>query len=383
MKKKLMSCVMAAVLGASILSMGSTAAMADELDGEIKIGISAAITGNFPLAGQRTQQGIDLALKEINESGGVLGKKLVYDIQDDQNTQTTAVNVVTRLLNEDGICAVIGPHTSGNAAATSDLYKNAKIPFLTGGSSPKLEELDNPYFFRIRPSDTINGQVAAKYAVETLGATNIGISYNNNDFGTGGRDVLIAALDEMGVKHTEVGHNPGDKDLTGQLMKLQQANVDCIISWTDDAEVVLTARQLYELGFDVPVIASAGVVMDQVLNLLEPEYVEGWYSVTDFVSTNNDETVTEFVKNFNDEYGINPELYASSYYSAAKVLAAAIEKAGSDDPEAIRQALTETKDMKLPEGVYTADDKGNMVHGCLIAQIKDKVPTMVDYVEVD
>ena len=126
----------------------------EELDGEIKFGVSCAITGNFPLAGQRTKEGIDLALEQINANGGVLGKKLVYVAEDDQNTQTTAVNVVTRLLNED-VCAVIGPHTSGNAAATSDLYKNAGIPFMTGGSSPKLATLDNPYFFRVRPSDTI------------------------------------------------------------------------------------------------------------------------------------------------------------------------------------------------------------------------------------
>lgn len=358
------------------------AASAD-LDGEILIGVSCAITGNFPLAGQRTKEGIELAVEEINAKGGVLGKKLTITVEDDQNTQTTAVNVVTKLLNEN-VCAVIGPHSSGNAAATQELYKNAKIPFLTGGSSPKLDQLGNEYFFRVRPSDIINGQVAAKYAVETLGAKKIGISYNNNDFGTGGRDDVQEALDRYGVEYVAVGHNAGDKDLTGQIMQLQSAGVDCIISWTDDAEVALTARQLYELGMeDTPVIASAGIVMDQVLNLLEPEYVEGWYSVTDFVSTNDDETVSAFVKAFNDKYGYNPELYASSYYSATYVLADAIERAGSADPQAVRDALAQTSDLKLPEGIYTCDSTGNMVHGCLIAQINNKVPTMVDYVTVD
>lgn len=380
MKKRIMSILLSAAMVVGMLS--AVTVQAEELDGEIKIGLSCAITGNFPLAGQRTQEGVDLALEEINANGGVLGKKLVYTMEDDQNTQTTAVNVVTKILNED-VCAVIGPHTSGNAAATSELYKKAKVPFMTGGSSPKLAEMENPYFFRVRPSDTINGQVAAKYAVETLGAKKVGISYNNNDFGTGGRDVLIAALDEFGIEHVEVGHNAGDKDLTGQIMQLMSEEVDCIISWTDDAEVVLTARQLYELGMDVPVIASAGVVMDQVLNLLEPEYVEGWYAVTDFVSTNDDEIVANFVKNFNDKYGYNPELYASTYYSATYVLADAIERAGSTDPEAIKEALTQTKDQKLPEGVYDCDEQGNMVHGCVIAEIKDKIPTMVDYVTVN
>lgn len=381
MKKKR---IVAVILSLTTMLSGAmaTGVYADELEGEIKIGLSCAITGNFPLAGQRTKEGVDLALEEINANGGVLGKKLVYTVEDDQNTQTTAVNVVTKILNED-VCAVIGPHTSGNAAATSELYKNAQIPFLTGGSSPKLAEMDNPYFFRIRPSDTINGQVAAKYAVETLEAKKIGISYNNNDFGTGGRDVVIEALEEAGIDYVAVGHNAGDKDLTGQIMQLMSENVDCIISWTDDAEVVLTARQLYELGMDVPVIASAGIVMDQVLNLLEPEYVENWYAVTDFVSTNDDEVVKGFVDNFNDKYGYNPELYASSYYSATYVLADAIERAGSTDPEAIREALTKTSELKLPEGLYTCDESGDMVHGCVVAEIKDKVPTMIDYVTVE
>lgn len=218
MKKKR---IVAVILSLTMMLSGAmaTGVYADELDGEIKIGLSCAITGNFPLAGQRTKEGVDLALEEINANGGVLGKKLVYTVEDDQNTQTTAVNVVTKILNED-VCAVIGPHTSGNAAATSELYKNAQIPFLTGGSSPKLAEMDNPYFFRIRPSDTINGQVAAKYAVETLEAKKIGISYNNNDFGTGGRDVVIEALEEAGIDYVAVGHNAGDKDLTGQIMQL-------------------------------------------------------------------------------------------------------------------------------------------------------------------
>ena len=96
------------------------------------------------------------------------------------------------------------------------------------------------------PSDTINGQVAARYAIDTLGAKKIGISYNNNDFGTGGRDVIIPILEADGIEYVAVGHNAGDKDLTGQMMQLKSAGVDCIISWTDDAEVALTARQLYE-----------------------------------------------------------------------------------------------------------------------------------------
>ncbi len=348
---------------------------------EIQIGLSTAMTGNFPLAGERTKQGVELAVKEINANGGVNGKKIKLVIEDDQNTQTTAVNVVTKLVNS-GVVAVIGPHTSGNVAAVSDIYKNAKIPFITGGASPKLTALGNPYLFRARPSDTISGKVAATYAVETLGAKKVGISFNNNDFGTGGRDVIKATLEQLGIPYVEAGHNSGDKDLTGQLMQLKSAGVDLIISWTDDAEVALTSRQLYELNIKVPVIASAGVVMDQVLNLVEPEYVENWYSVTDFVSSNSRQEVVDFVKNFNDEYGIDPELYASTYYSAMYVLADAIERASETTPEKIREALTKTSELSLPEGVYTADANGDMLHESIIVQIKSKKSVVLDIVRL-
>lgn len=349
---------------------------------EILFGLSASITGSVPINGQNMRQGVELAVKEINEKGGVLGKKLNFVVEDDQNTQTAAVNVATKLLNEN-ICAVIGPHSSGNAAATSDTYKNGKISFMTGGSSPALADQNNPYMFRVRPSDSINGEVMVKFAIENLNATKVGISYNNNDFGTGGRDVVQAALDEAGIEYVAVGHNGGDKDLTGQLMQLKSEGVDVIISYTDDAEVALTARQLYELGIDAPVIASAGIVTQQVLDLVEPEYVEGWYAVTDFISTNDSEAVKNFVENYKAEYGTEPELFASSYYSATYVLADAIERAGSDDPEAVREALMETKDLVLPEGTYSCDEEGAMVHGCVVAQIKDKVPTMIEYVTVE
>lgn len=349
---------------------------------EILFGLSASITGSVPINGQNMKQGVALAVKEINANGGVLGKTFNFVLEDDQNTQTAAVNVATKMLNEN-ICAVIGPHSSGNAAATSDTYKNGKMPYMTGGSSPALADQENPYMFRVRPSDSINGQVMVKFALENLNATKVGISYNNNDFGTGGRDVVQAALDEAGVEYVAVGHNGGDKDLTGQLMQLKSEGVDCIISYTDDAEVALTSRQLYELGFDVPVIASAGIVTQQVLDLTEPEYVEGWYAVTDFISTNDSETVSKFVENYKAEYGTEPELFASSYYSATYVLADAIERAGTTDPEAVREALMETKDLVLPEGTYTCDDKGAMVHGCVVAQIKDKTPVMIDYVTIE
>ncbi len=352
-------------------------------DGEIVFGLSTAVTGNFPLAGERTLQGVDLAVEEINAAGGVLGKKLTYIYEDDGNDATTAVNVVTKLLNED-VVAVIGPHTTGNTLAVQSLYAEAGMPFFSGGTGVKLEnEMDNKYFNRIRPSDSICGAIAAKFAVENLGAKKVGVDYNNNDFGTGGRDVVVATLQELGVEYVEVAHNSGDTDMTTQLMNLQAAGVDAVILWTDDAEDVVTARQAYELGLDIPFITSAGVVMQQVLDQMEPEYVEGWYSATDFVPANDDPVVKTFVEAFNAKYGIDPELYASAYYGTVKALAAAIEIAGSTDHEAVNDALTQIKDLPAPTGTMTYGAHGNMIHSLVITQIHDLKPSVVSTVSMD
>ena len=352
-------------------------------DGEIVFGLSTAVTGNFPLAGERTLQGVDLAVEEINAAGGVLGKKLTYIYEDDGNDATTAVNVVTKLLNED-VVAVIGPHTTGNTLAVQSLYAEAGMSFFSGGTGVKLEnEMDNKYFHRIRPSDSICGAIAAKFAVENLGAKKVGIDYNNNDFGTGGRDVVVATLQELGVEYVEVAHNSGDTDMTTQLMNLQAAGVDAVILWTDDAEDVVTARQAYELGLDIPFITSAGVVMQQVLDQMEPEYVEGWYSATDFVPANDDPVVKTFVEAFNAKYGIDPELYASAYYGTVKALAAAIEIAGSTDHEAVNDALTQIKDLPAPTGTMTYGAHGNMIHSLVITQIHDLKPSVVSTVSMD
>ena len=343
----------------------------------IVFGLSCAVTGNFPLAGERTLQGVQMAVDEINEKGGVLGKKLDFIYEDDGNDSTQAINVVTKMLNED-IVGMIGPHTTGNTLATQQMYKDAGMPFFSGGSGVKLEtEIDNPYFHRVRPSDAIAGEIAAKFAVENLGAKKVGIDYNNNDFGTGGRDVVVATLERLGVEYVEVAHNSGDTDMTAQLMKLRTEGVDAVILWTDDAEDVVTARQSYELGLDVPFITSAGVVMQQVLDQMEPEYCEGWYSVTDFVPANDDPIVKGFVERFNAKYGIDPELYASAYYGAVYALATAIEEAGSTDHEAVNEALTHISGLEMPTGVMTYTEGGNLIHSLVVTQITDLKPAVI------
>ncbi|HIR77243.1 MAG TPA: ABC transporter substrate-binding protein, partial [Candidatus Choladousia intestinipullorum] len=111
--------VLAGLLAASMLVSALPVAASAESDDSITFGVICSITGNFPLAGENTQKGVNLALKEINEAGGVLGKEFQVNFQDDQGNQTGGMNAVNRLISED-VVAIVGPNMSSNVIAMSD-----------------------------------------------------------------------------------------------------------------------------------------------------------------------------------------------------------------------------------------------------------------------
>ncbi|MGI6160520.1 MAG: ABC transporter substrate-binding protein [Christensenellales bacterium] len=348
-------------------------------EGDILIGVSTAITGASPLDGERTRQGVELAVEEINAKGGVLGRKLKLVIEDDQNEAAVAVNVANKLMNED-IVAMLGPQKSGNAAAIQAIAAEKQVPFLTGGTSPSLVTFDNDYLFRIRASDQMVAQVAAKFAVEELDAKNIGILYNNDDYGTGGQKVVEAYLTEINVPFVQEGHNTGDKDSTGQLMKLKNAGVDAIVLWTHAPEAAVIVRQIQELGLNVPIVASPTLTNQDFLNLVDASMVEGHYSVADFSVDDPREELQDYVKNVKEKYDLVPELFMTTYYDGVYIIADAIERAGSTDREAVRQALMETKDLQGVMGLKSANELGELVHEATVVTIKDKSPVLMTVV---
>lgn len=365
----------------SAKNQNNSSAVDNKASGTILIGISTGLTGAFAQDGEKVKQGVLLAIDEINQNGGVLGRKMEATFEDDQNNPTMAVNTVNKLISEH-ITALIGPTLSATVMPVTSIIQKYKIPTLTGATSPKLLTLNNPYLFLIRASDKITAKVAVKFAVENLKAKKIGILYNSDEMGTGAKNVMEEYLKSINIPFISEGHNTGDRDMTGQLMKMKNAGVDTLMIWTHDQEAAVIVRQIKELNLKVNIVGNPGFAMPQELKLMDKDWVEGVYTATDIVPDDNDPVVQEFVKKFNDRYNTMPDLYASAYYSAVKVLADAIKRAGSIDSDKIAEALRQTKDFKVPEGTYTADSNGALLHECIIAQIKDKTPHAVTHVSV-
>lgn len=361
--------------GASEAASGTKST--EGLQGTITLGASAPLTGDLASDGLLMKQGIQLAINEINQNGGVLGKKLDVIIEDDQGTQNVAVNTANKLIS-DKVAMILGPHLSTCVQATDSIMQKAKMPFLTGATSPNLEQANDPYFHRVRVSDKTSSVILAKYAVEKLGAKKVAIMFNNDTFGTGGRDAIIGFLKSKNVEYISEGHNSGEKDFTSTLTKIKGAGCDSLITWTHDAEVASIAKQIKSLGIQINKLGSASITIDSVLKMIGPEASEGWYGEGDYISTSTDSAMTSFYKKFKDTYATEPNFYAATYYGATYLAAHAITEAGSTDPEKINSALKETKDLPGVVGTFTYGDGGNMIHQCNIAEIKGQLPYVVE-----
>ncbi|MDF1494756.1 ABC transporter substrate-binding protein [Caproiciproducens sp. CPB-2] len=347
----------------------------------IKIGLIAMLTGANPLNGLRMQQAVQLAVDEYNEKGGLLGKKVELLTEDDQTLQDMAVTCANKLISE-GVVGIVGPHRSTNAMAVEQVVASAGVPTLTGGTTPKISQLNNKFLFRCRASDAVFAEVAAQYAVEKLGSKKVGMFYNNDEFGTGGNEVAKAYCQKAGVEYVEEGHNTNDKDFTGQIMKMKNAKVDTVLIWTHDPELAIHARQIKDLGLNVNVVCSPGITMPQVIEMCKPEQIEGWYGVTDFVSTSTVDVTKTFVKNFEAKYNVPAELYSASYYGAAVSLLEAIKTAGSTDRTKVRDALAATKDLQVPVGTMTTDATNDMVHEVHVAKMVNAEPVYQETVKL-
>ena len=179
-------------------------------DDTIKLGILCSLTGNSQTNGGYAQQGAKMAVEEINAAGGINGKQIELVIEDDGGKADTAINAYNKLQSQKAV-AIVGPMLSSLALAMDQNVQTGKIPLLIGATSAALtDNIDNPYFHRLRCSDTIMAEVAASYAVSNYGAKKIGIFYCSDDYGSGAMHTITKWCDANGVEYYEAGHNAGD-----------------------------------------------------------------------------------------------------------------------------------------------------------------------------
>ena len=306
-----------------------------------RVGALIPLTGGLQAYGESSLNGIRLAVKEINEAGGVLGGELELVVGDTQTRAQPAIDAAMRLVSVDGVAGILGALSSGNTipVATSVSAPN-QIPQISNASTaPAITTLDDgDFLFRTVPSDAYQGVVLANL-VESAGIGSIAVLYVNNDYGVGLAESFAGAYG--GTVTQSAAFEPNKASYRGELQSVAGGDAEALllIAYPDDGGLLIL-RQSLEEGFFDKFVFTDGMKTTQLVEDIGAEFMDGMFGTAP--ASAESEAGDIFAAAFEAEYGELPPLpFIDSAYDAAFILALAIEQAGSTDGVAIRDAIRE------------------------------------------
>jgi branched-chain amino acid transport system substrate-binding protein len=329
----------------------------------IKIGMCAPVTGPAAESGGYAIKGAKIALEAVNKAGGILGKQAELVVEDDQTTNPGIVLAFSKLASQPDIVAFLGSIRSTQVHAMAPDVLKLGRPVMIGGTDPNLTHMGNQWLFRCRPNDSYSGRVIADYGVNTLGKKKWAILHSTDAFGTAGGKALAGALEKLGSPAVlDQGYANQSQDFTPVVLAIKQSGADILGSYfTFENDLGIFARQLRQLGVNIPWVGSPSIVNITALKLAGPA-LYNTYGVADYAEESSDASKA-FGKAYRDVVKVAPDNQSSWTYDAINVLAAAINKAGSTEPGKVREAILAIKKFPGAEGEYNFDQNGDGLHG--------------------
>jgi branched-chain amino acid transport system substrate-binding protein len=304
----------------------------------VKIFGLVELSGTGTTSGTNFNDGVKLAVKEINAAGGILGRKIEYTSNDTQSQPQVSKALAVKAI-DDGAYVVMGPVFSGSILVSMVETRRAEIPNFTGGEAAAITQQGNPYIFRTSFTQTTAMPKVARYAKDNLKAKTVAIIYTNNDFGKGGRDVFMKALEPQGIKVlADISTDPGQLDFSGAVLKVKQANADALFVYTNEEEAARCLRELRKQGYDKPVFGETVLTSQKVIELAG-DAANGAIAHVGLTADAPQPTVKAFADKFQKEYGYKPDHNGLKGYSAMYIVKAVTEKIGKFDGKAFANAM--------------------------------------------
>jgi len=337
----------------------------------IRVGHVASMTGDTASFGQSADRGMQLAIQEINAGGGVLGRPLALITEDDRSVTEEARSAAQKLLQRDGVVALLGEVASSRSLAAAPEAQRARIPMISPASTnPKVTEVGD-YVFRTCFIDPFQGAVMARFAVQELGARRVAILLDyKQDYSVGLADYFRRTLRELGGEIVaDERYTSGDIEFRAQLTTLRAANPDAIFVPGYYTEVGLIAKQARELGIDVPMLGGDGWDSEKTLEIGGPA-VEGYYFSTHYSADAESPRVQAFVKRYRESYGAVPDAMAALGYDTAHILSDALRRAGSPEGPKLRDAIAATREFDGVTGRISIDAERNARKDAVVLKIE-------------
>jgi branched-chain amino acid transport system substrate-binding protein len=312
--------------------------MASAQTGPIKIAGLMELSGSGATPGTNFNNGAKLAVKEINATGGILGRQIDYAPVDTQTNPATAKSQAQRAA-DDGVYAVLGPVHSGSAIVAMTETRRAQIPTFTGGEAATITQQGNPYIFRSSFTQLISMPKVARYIKETVKAKTIVVMYTNNDYGKGGHDAMLKALDAQGIKVVaDISTDPQQVDFSGPALRAKEANADALFLYTLEEESARALRELRKQGYAKPIIGETTSVSQKTIDLAGPA-ANGLIGHVGLTVDAPEPRIKAFDDKFQAEYKYKSDHNGMKGYISVYVIKAMTERLKKVDSKALAEAL--------------------------------------------
>lgn len=332
------------------------------IDGPIHVGVGGPMTGDLAQFGESLRRGVELAFKEINDAGGVLGAKLEIVIGDDQANPKEGVNVARNFASDPRIKAVLGHFNSGISKPAGEIYNKDGLLMITPASTnPAVTSPSKPFVFRNLPNDDQNGELLAEFVAKDLGAKRLAIYFANDEYGKGLAKVVNGKAQELGATIVDsASYDPNaDEDFRPVLTKWKGESLDVVILACENPKGAQLIKQAREVGLEATFAGGDGIASAELWTTGGGSSI-GTYVVSYFHPENPDPVVREFVQKFKSAYGREPDVWAAQAYDAAHLLARSMMMAGTADPAKVRDVVATTNGWKGVTGPHRFKD-GNAV----------------------
>jgi branched-chain amino acid transport system substrate-binding protein len=339
----------------------------------INIGFFGDLTGPTFNFGLSAKNGVLMAADEINQGGGINGRQIDIVIEDDKGSPEEAAKATGKLIDRYHVIAIIGAGASGNSLASAPKAQAAHVPLIAPSSTNPAVTKSGDYIFRACFIDAFQGEVMARFAVNTLKAKRAAIMLDfNSPYSRGLTDFFEFSFTKLGGEIVaKRSYMQGDADYRGQLSAIKAANPDVIYIPGYYGDVAIIAKQVRQLGLTVPLLGADGWDAPELWELggdtLNGSYISNHYSADD-----PSETIQKFVHSYRQRYGnLTPDAHAALAYDAVRFLAEAIQRAGTTDESKLRDALAETKNFAGVTGIISMDKDRNAVKPAVVLKLED------------
>lgn len=342
----------------------------EETGEEVKIGTIGPLTGDVASYGVSTKKGVEVAVDEFNQSGGINGKPVRLISEDTRGEQTESANAASKLIERDKVTAIVGGVISAETMTAGPITDDAKVVMISSSSTAVGIPEIGDYVFRNCLSDEVQAVQLAEYAAKELGLKKFAIMYTNNDYGVSLRDAFEQRAKELAEVTGIEMYNDGDKDFRTQLTKIKGKNPDALYIAGYYTEAAKIAQQAEDQGLSVQFLGADGFY-SPILVELGGDAVEGSVFTAGFFTDDPSPNAQKFVKAYTDKFKDEPDMFAAQAYDAAMILLTAIKNAGGVGGEAHQKEMLKIKDYPGITGSTSFTPIGDVVKDIIILKVEN------------